>query len=865
MPVDVLALPGSSLNTKWKEPYASASLNQRMVGIVAPGIYRGLRLIPDPSLGDRTIVVEKDPDKLDHVAVYENAAGYSVSYRDATSGDITLSLTSYASVTVVICLFVNYAPGVSTTGSYRVYTQAEFNALAASIRDALVVLGTVVVPASGAIPSGNISLLNRTLASTNISRGAIPNAPVIRNPGFEAGETNATYAKSSLFWDKSVTAGTGTWKTSTAQVATGMKSIELNVTAGPLSGEISQQVGVHTEEGELFLVRVSIKQLKTISSGTLAFFLEWSDVNDALLSTTTLSLDGGGIDASFRTIETIFPAPAGAASLRSVGVRATLLDPSSPGVFGYIDNVDVLVEPSDPSHPYPFDQAFRRALSGTALALLDKTGTFASQQASLRFDPTTPSGEGRVLAEPGNLANTPPALAWLGRFFKLGSALLASEANALKPRVDADISVAASTEFTLMWQSGRDGEGPGTYTQAAVRIYAAPTGQWVLTSNASFDGANWIKDVNGEVAYRATLARDQFVISTQIGGTNTWLDSAWLKVSEMLPGQFNLLLSSGSNQFAFTPTELTHDANIVPAVSGTFSVGSSASQLDKAWTRRIGLGADSGGLAPTDNPLGRSLSIIGSHAPYQGEYISKRFGIWARKGVRFWDDFFSETTVPDGWNSGSVGAGASVARDGTIPHTLNAVHTGAANGSSYIYTANSFRLTDGFVARWRLVWNNGGTLGTSGAVGFGDPSANTHAMSFRAIVDNVTSGGPYFGTGFQYGGTLNATFKEPTGGTTIDIDAVTGSGEGAFGSNTLMRWYTLAVVGNIAYWEVFTTEPDGEINDDSFLTAIGNTGAITIPTGLYPFYVSAPGYSGLGGTTMKLDYFEICSGGRDGG
>jgi hypothetical protein len=865
MPLDVLALPGSSLNTKWKEPYASASLNQRMVGIVAPGIYRGLRLVPDPALGDRTVVVEKDPDKLDHVAVYENAAGYSVAYRDATSGDITLSLLAYSNVTVVICLFVNYAPGVSTTGSYRVYTQAEFDVLAAAVKNALVVLGTVVVPVSGAISSSNISLLNRTLASLNLSRGTIPNAPVVRNPGFESGETNATHAKSTLFWDKSITAGTGTWKTSTTQVSTGMKSIEINVTAGPISGEISQQVGVQTEEDELFIISVDLKQLKTISSGTLAFFLEWSDVNDALLTTTTISLDGGGVDSAFRTISTIIPAPAGAASLRSVGVRATLMDPATPGIFGYLDNVDVLVEPRDPSHPYPFDQAFRRAVAATALTLLDKTGNFASQLASLRFDPSTPSGEGRVLAEPGNPANTPPALGWLGRFYKLGSALLATEANALKPRVEADTSIAGSTEFTLMWQSARDGESAGGYTQAVVRTYTSPSGSWVFTANAAFDGTNWIKDVNGQVAYRLTLARDQFVISSQIGGTNTWADAAWVKVSEALPGAVNMLLGTGSNQFVFTPTEMTHDANIIPATSGAFNLGSAAAQMDKTWTRRIGLGADSGGVAPTDLPLGRSLSIIGSLAPYQGEYISKRFGIWARKGVRFWDDFFSETTVPDGWNSGSIGAGASVARDGTIPHTLNAVHTGAANGSSYIYTANSFRLTDGFVARWRLVWNNAGTIGTTGAFGFGDPVGGANGMSFQAIVDNVTSGGPYFGTGFRYGGTLDATFKQPTGGTLIDIDAVSGSGEGAFGSNTLMRWYTLSVVGSNVYWEVFTTEPDGEINDDSLLTAIGGAGPIAVPSGLFPFYVSAPGVSGLGGTTMKLDYFEIVSGGRDGG
>lgn len=529
MPTDILALPPSSLNTKWKEPYASASLNQRFVGITAPGIYRGLRLEPDPALGDRTIQVQADPDKADHVAVYENALGFSVTYRDSTSGDITLSLAGYASVDVVVCIFVDYQTGVSTTGAFRVFTVAEFNALPASTRNALVILGTITVPASGVIPSTNISLLRRTLASSNLSRGAIPSAPLIRNPGFESGETNATYAKSSLFWDKSMTVGTGTWKTSTAQVATGMKSIEVNVTAGPVTGEISQQVGVETAEGELFIVAVTLKQLKTISSGSFVFFMEWSDVNDAILSTTTLSLDGG-IDAVFRTEEIIFAAPAGVSSLRSVGIRATALSPSTTGVFAYVDNVDVFVEPRDPRYPYAFDQAFRRDGIFPAVALADKSGNFASKIAQLRFDQATPTNEGRVYLERRDQdysgGKLPPALALLGRFAELGSKLLGTEADALKARVTADTSVAGGVDFTLMWESARAGETTGTYTQPVVRIYASVDGQWCFTSNAIWGGATWTKDVAGQNASKYSMAKDGLRIQTRVSDT-AWSDSAW--------------------------------------------------------------------------------------------------------------------------------------------------------------------------------------------------------------------------------------------------------------------------------------------------------------------------------------------------
>jgi hypothetical protein len=550
MPTDVLALPLGSLNTKWKEPYASASLNQRFVGIVAPGIYRGLLLADDPGSGDRTIVVQADSDKQDHVAVYENADGYSISYRDSTSGDITLSLAAYASTTVVISLYVSYAPGQATTGFYRVFTTAEFDVLGASVKDHLVVLGTVVVPASGPISLGSISLQNRTLASTNLSRGTIPNAPVVRNPGFEAGEVNATHARSSLFWDKSITVGTGTWKTVSAPspIDTGMKSIELNVTSGPVSGEISQQVGVPTQEGELFLISLRVKQLKTIVSGTLTFFMEWSDVNDALLSTTTVSLDGGVVDTAFRTVSTIIAAPAGASSLRAVGARATLLDPSTPGAFGYIDNIDVLVEPADPTYPYPFDLTFRRALAGTALSLSDKTTNFAGLAAGLRFDQSTPSGEGRVLVEPYNSANLPPALQLLGRIYKLGAGLLNTDANSLKPRISWDNG--ESVQRTLLWEAAGDAAGI-----PALRQYVSSGGYAELTANAMFDGTNWVKDQNGQEAFKFSLSKFGITQYYQIAGTNTWVDVGWVAAFD--------LTSSGIN------SSLTLTANNSITISGT--------------------------------------------------------------------------------------------------------------------------------------------------------------------------------------------------------------------------------------------------------------------------------------------------------
>jgi hypothetical protein len=564
------------MSTKWKEPYASASLNQRFVGVIASGIYRGLVLQPDPSLGDRTVLVQVDPIKADHVAVFEGANGYSISYRDGVSGNITLSLTSYASVDVVICIFITYAPGLPTTGSYRVYTVTEFNALSAAIQNELVVLGTVTVPASGAIPLANISLLRRTLASANIQNGMVQNSPLVRNPGFEIGPVGAGYPKSSIFWDKSVTSGTGVWATSSAVVATGMKAIALSVTAGALTGDLSQQVGIETAAGEQFYAAISVKQLKTISSGTFRFFMEWADVNDALLTTSVQSLDGGGIDASFRTVQAAFAAPAGAVSLRTVGVRATALSPLTFGIFAYIDNVDVFVQPRNPKYPYPLDQAFRRNEASTGLVVEDKAGNFSSLAALLGFDLSTPASEGRAFIERKDQdysgANLPPALALFGRLFQLGSKLLGTEANSLKPRVSADISTAAGVDFTLMWESGRNGETTGTYTQPAVRIYGSNDGQWVLTSNAIWDGTTWAKDVAAQNATKIGLAKDGLRIFTRVSDV-AWSDTAWADTIRVT-----------------NPLETATDAQTARVSGGLYAGGATDFTLISQWRFAAGVG-----------------------------------------------------------------------------------------------------------------------------------------------------------------------------------------------------------------------------------------------------------------------------------
>ena len=496
-------------------------LNKRFIGITPQGIYRGLTLTSDPLVGDRTIIISQDADNEDHVAVFQNENEFQVGYRDSTSGDITLTLTAYSSVDVLITLFIDYQIGLTTSGTYRVYTQAEFDGLAVPLRDSLIVMGTVTIPASGAIGASAISLNSRTLASANIQPGTIPSTLIARNSNFESGEVGQSYELSSQFWEKTSSAGVGAWKTSSDRADSGVKSIELTVSTAPFTGMIRQQAGIEVTAGQLITATVSVWQDKAVSSGTFVYFTEFSDSTDTLLSTSSQTLDAG-IDAGWREVISVINVPVGAATIRSFGVQCIALDPDSVGVFAYIDSLRVLVEPRAADEAHVFDQRFRQRDNITGLRIADPSGNFADPSADISFDKDTPSGEGKVSLLPANPTDEPPAFELAGRMIELGSQLLATGVNALKARVSAEPALSGVSTYTLMWESQSSG------VQGS-RRYVKWDGTLVSTGNARWDGANWNKDVPAVEASRVDFGATDGSsrILAQGTGVDVWGDGAW--------------------------------------------------------------------------------------------------------------------------------------------------------------------------------------------------------------------------------------------------------------------------------------------------------------------------------------------------
>ncbi|MHC4929403.1 MAG: hypothetical protein ACYTFU_06960, partial [Planctomycetota bacterium] len=204
------------------------------------------------------------------------------------------------------------------------------------------------------------------------------------------------------------------------------------------------------------------------------------------------------------------------------GVQCVALDPSTTGVFGYIDSLRVLVEPRAADEAHVFDQRFRQRESISGLRISDAAGNFADPSADISFDKDTPSGEGKVSILPANPVDEPPALELAGRMIDLGSQLLATGVNALKARVTAEPALSGVSTYTLMWESQSTG------VQGS-RRYVKWDGTLVNTGNARWDGANWNKDVGGVEASRVDFGATDGSsrILAQGTGVDVWSDGAW--------------------------------------------------------------------------------------------------------------------------------------------------------------------------------------------------------------------------------------------------------------------------------------------------------------------------------------------------
>lgn len=157
----------------------------------------------------------------------------------------------------------------------------------------------------------------------------------------------------------------------------------------------------------------------------------------------------------------------------------------------------------------------------TAHTTLDTTaGTLAVGGITTTNDVTV----GNDLTVTGNTSGPTGAIANMlirRQLAELGNDLLASDANGLLARLSgAARALGTEDDYILLMEFGQGSE-------KYFRAYVSPTGRLILTTNASYDGSVWNKDVNGEEAHAIELGSTTVNVLFIGTATNSWADGGW--------------------------------------------------------------------------------------------------------------------------------------------------------------------------------------------------------------------------------------------------------------------------------------------------------------------------------------------------
>lgn len=556
------SIPTSDIKVSWKEQYGSAGFNYKLGGITPTGIYRGLTL--STSLTDNTVTVVPDPTHEDHLAVFENTSGFSITFRDMsdTTYSLSLAVSTLYSQTVVITFFVDYTIGQATSASFIAYTMAEWLALPAATQDELVVLGTVANPAaSNLVTLSDISSNLRTIASLNQS--LLTWRSVIANPEFQRSPTPPHEVGGNEVdgW----TASSLGWFTNSTDVASGDRAMTFHESPGTWSTSFLQNLGIGVVAGQQIYVQLQKKAVQAATSGTGAIVLEFSGANGG--SQTSLSSDFTitSLDASYQTVTAFFTVPANMTVWNYASVQLAAADYASSGDMLRIGTFFALLQPeSQLDQLASWDERWRDT-NVTSLTLNDPTSTsYSDIGVTVKFsqnNPNTTEGQLQISRKDG-LASDPPAISHPGRIVGLGSGLLGSSADSYKARIEADGS--AAVDLTLIFQSNSN-------SGLIYRKYTTQISTIIETWNASWNGTVWNYD---NASDQATCKRFSNAAITwqSYSGANGWLDSAWGPLYNNSSSQTRVIATGGSGALAtYTGIQQSTPINVIGGITSNMS------------------------------------------------------------------------------------------------------------------------------------------------------------------------------------------------------------------------------------------------------------------------------------------------------
>lgn len=627
-----IANPSNTLaKVRWQEPYVSEGLNKKLNGPVPAGILRGGRLSTNPA--NLSVTVEADDKTGDSVYSYIDANGHQITFRQ--TGDITLDLTAIAGTTVYLALYVSYSTLANTVVYWRSYSEAELYG-GAPVPEAayVVVLGRVVVPAAGLIPAANITPLHRIEAWRNTSRCAREWHEVIGVGAFEMAEAIAYTGTEEVWpgWDElsGLTAFAGVNAlVSTAQARSGTKSFYIQLTGNPVETASLRWAGrTAVSAGQLVDASVWVMGVLVAPgpalAGHLGLRVVFYDAAGGFVAeeyVEDLTLVGS---FAWTEISAVFAAPTGSAWF-DVYVVYDDVGNSSTGDY-YFDDVRVWVEAGDahdPFHSFGERDPVLRADAHDVPpppSVLD-VASMIQQTLRLRQDASVLGvlqaflgARGVKSVYPFNLLLQNGAIEIQRIITRIGSGLLASAANAVIPRVTADISDPAVGQNTLLAYLPQTDA-----TKQPVRLYASGSsgvtgGEHVfLTFNAVWSSAlgTWTRDIAGESILVGVRLDGFHVYWYPAAGASPWANAAWQSGPPSGEIVLNLFRNAGGKAEAYVEdfilrwTRTTAVSNPA-ALAATTSNSLYAKNICKVWGKVTTDGI--GGIVLND---GFGISAVG--------------------------------------------------------------------------------------------------------------------------------------------------------------------------------------------------------------------------------------------------------------
>lgn len=378
----------SEIRMRYREPYVTEGLNQKMSINTAPGVYRGFLLEPNGS--NNVVTIGADNDKGDHHAVFQTGTGFSVSITRA--GDFNVDLTPMVGgspTTVALVVSADYQVGSTTTATvvgYEVDPVDEFT-IDADFEN-FVVLGTVVIPAGGGLIT-DIRPAYRRSAWEATAPEAVFWSPLVRNSGFEWGLDTSSQSLENAYWRKEVTSGTGSIVTTAVGPGrNGTACQSLQVSSGPVEMLLSQQINVPVSAGQKLKYVVHKKVTATPAAGAYNLVINFGNQQGQDTTTVTVELESGSVDADFVEVSQTIEVATGDSILLSVGIEGTGLT-GTPTML--IDDFQVFLSPTvNNKNETNLAESGFRDVGATSLVLIDPSVSggigVAFEAAQLKYD-----------------------------------------------------------------------------------------------------------------------------------------------------------------------------------------------------------------------------------------------------------------------------------------------------------------------------------------------------------------------------------------------------------------------------------------------------------------------------------------------